>query len=144
MQTASTVAVSGFRIAFFAGVLLLASSGTGAQDARVAFKPGVVGQAEFVAPDIGPAQRADFQVNAVDDHRLRGYLIGSEGLCHGRFQVEGRWSGDELVINSPSRFGTINARLRSVSGVNCAVGVRSFIITFPCYASPHHGQTTET
>jgi hypothetical protein len=114
MQTSRTVAVSGFRIAFFAGALLLAS-GTGAQDARVAFKPGVVAQAEFVAPDFGPAQRADFQVDAVDDHRLRGYLIGSEGLCHGRFQVEGRWSGDELVINSPSRFGTINARLRSVS-----------------------------
>lgn len=91
------------------------ATNAGAQDARVALRPGVVANAEFVALEFGPKQRADFQVNVVEDNRVRGYLVGSEGLCHGRFQVEGLWIGDELVIRSPSKFGIINARLRSVS-----------------------------
>jgi len=91
----------------------LAGSLTHAQDARLQFKSGMIAQAVFVAPAIGPAQQAEFQINSTNEHGLRGYLIGSEGLCHGRFQVEGRWAANELLIKSPSRFGTINARLRS-------------------------------
>lgn len=91
-------------------------SAANAADARQAFRPGDVAQAQFVAPEFGPPQHAAFQVDTVEDTRLGGYLVGSEGLCHGRFRVEARWQGDELVIQSPSRFGTIAARLRSAGG----------------------------
>lgn len=116
-------------------LLLLSSTAASAQDARTTFKPGVVAQAVFVAPDIGPSQHADFQVESVNDSRLRGYLIGSEGLCHGRFQVEGRWNDGELVISSPSRYGTIRARLKSAG---------SHILKGPFTVSGKQGEMTLT
>lgn len=100
---------------------LLLAIPTHAQVARSVLKAGVVAEATFVAPALGTPQRADFQVESVNESRVRGYLIGTEGLCHGRFQVEGRWQNDELVISSPSRYGTISARLRS-AGTNVLKG----------------------
>lgn len=96
-------------------ILLLAATGAGAQEGRAKFKPGVVAQAQFVAADIGPPQHAEFQVEAVSEDRVRGFLVGSEGLCHGRFEVEAKWEHEELVIDAASVLGPITARLRSVS-----------------------------